>query len=213
MARLTFTLVSEGSSDRALLHPISWILRRKVSENTKVEGEWADLRFVRSKPTTLAEKIRIGLELYPCDLLFVHRDRDGNTVDSRREEISQAVLEACDGRQNPAYVCVIPIRMLEAWLLFDKSAIRRASGNPNGRINLDLPAINRVEQIADPKTRLHTYIRTASQATGRRLQRMNIGHCVYLISSYIADFSPLLPLLAFDALDRDIDEVIALLDP
>jgi hypothetical protein len=39
-------------------------------------------------------------------------------------------------------VCVVPVRMMEAWLLIDEMAIRRVAGNPNGRIPIELPVLN-----------------------------------------------------------------------
>ena len=50
----------------------------------------------------------------------------------RKNEIERAVAEAFQAGQPPAWASVIPVRMREAWLLFDETAIRKAAGNPSG---------------------------------------------------------------------------------
>jgi hypothetical protein len=41
--------------------------------------------------------------------------------------------------------------MTEAWLLADESAIRCAAGNPNGRVNLNLPDLQAIEDLPTPR--------------------------------------------------------------
>ena len=48
-------------------------------------------------------------------------------------------------------VCVVPVRMQEAWLLIDEAALRRAAGDPNGTQPLAMPDVQRLEELADPK--------------------------------------------------------------
>lgn len=99
---------------------------------------------------TLAARIRESVRLYPCDLLFVHRDADREARDKRVEEIETAVTDTRLDSATPC-VCVIPVRMQEAWLLCDEEAIRYAAGNRNGRQSLELPILNQLETVADPK--------------------------------------------------------------
>ena len=124
MRELRYTLVSDGSSDRALLPILTWLLdEHRV--RCPIQAEWADLRRLPSPPKNLAPRIEKSLELYPCDLLFVHRDAENRSYDQRRAEIDGVL--ATIGLTNPPSVCVVPVRMLEAWLLFDEAALRRAS--------------------------------------------------------------------------------------
>lgn len=205
MNNISFTLISEGSSDKALIPHLTWLLEQNGVE-FPIYSEWADLSFVREKPNGLAEKIRVSFELYPCDVLFIHRDTDRDSITNRKSEIIAAISEAFD--ELPLYVCVIPVRMLEAWLLFDKNAIRRAVGNPNGTVDLNLPKLNQIERIADPKSLLNEMLKEASELSGRHLKRLNISHSVSQISQYIEDFSSLRNLEAFVALENDIIEFI-----
>src|SRR6266545_2388637 len=71
---LRFTFVTDGASDRALLPVLTWLLRQHSQR--PFQPQWADLLYLRQPPRTLEDKIITALELYPCDLLFVHRDAE-----------------------------------------------------------------------------------------------------------------------------------------
>ena len=81
------------------------------------------------------KRIEFALEAYPCDCLFIHRDaeRDPTRI-PRREEIQKAI-ESLECQDAVPHVCVVPIRMTEAWLLFDEAAIQRAAGTPTEKSN------------------------------------------------------------------------------
>jgi len=205
MRGLRYTLVSDGSSDRALLPILSWLLREH-RVLCPIQADWADLRWLPEPPKSLVGRIKQCLDLYPCDLLFVHRDAENRTYAQRKAEIDNA-LTTIRPAFNPA-VCVVPVRMLEAWLLIDQSALRRAAGNPNGRVPLELPYPARLEQCNDPKSLLYRLLREASELKGRRLQNLHIGHCARQVSDYTDDFTPLRTLPAFQCLEADIEEIV-----
>ena len=91
---------------------------------------------------------------------------------------------------------------MEAWLLFDAAAIRRAAGNPNGDTPLDLPELSRVEGLPNPKDILHTLLREASGLRGRRLKNLRVP--VRRVADLIEDFAPLRRLSAFQRLEQDV---------
>jgi hypothetical protein len=203
MNDLRFTLTTDGSSDSVLLHHLRWILRQVLRQGVAIQAQWADIRSLRQVPGTLSERISVVKDLYPCDLLFVHRDAEGAKPAARYSEIADAIK--CANVDIPV-VPVVPIRMTEAWLLFDEGAVRKAAGNPNGDMPLDLPAKN-VEDIADPKALLHGVLRAASGLTGRRLRSLRTAEAVHRVAEYIDDFSLLRGLTAFDAISKDIASV------
>lgn len=82
MNQLRYTLLSDGSSDKALLPILTWLLRFHHVD-CAIQSEWADLRRLPNPPRNLSEEIERSLELYPCDLLFVHRDAE--KVQSQRK--------------------------------------------------------------------------------------------------------------------------------
>ena len=196
---IQYTLLSDGSSDQALLPILSFVLRERGAET--VEPQWADIRRLREPPQALPDKIRVAYDLYPCDLLFVHRDAERDGHEFRREEIIRA-LDAAG--MDVASVCVVPVRMTETWLLIDEGAIREAAGRPRGRAILNLPQLRRLEEEADPKAVLRQALRDASELRGRRLRDFPVTQRVRRVAELIGDYSALRGLSAFRALEREV---------
>jgi hypothetical protein len=145
------------------------------------------------------------LELFPCDLLFVHRDAEGEKREVRVAEI-QEHLQAAGSRQTA--VCVVPIRMQEAWLLFEEAAIRSAADNPRGRMPLAIPPLKRLEEVPDPKALLWDLLSNASGLRPGRLRRFDPARRIHRLADLIQDFTPLRRLSAFQALEDDLRQIL-----
>lgn len=203
MNEIQYTLITDGHSDRALIPILTWILH-KNGDVKKVQSEWADLSRLPEPPKVLCDRILRAIDLFPCDLLFIHRDAEKEEMETRYMEIQQAINEAAsDGFHTPA-VCVVPVKMTESWLLFDETAIRYAAGNPNGKQALHLPELTQIENIPNPKDVLFDLLKEASGLTGRRLKKFTPGEARVRISELITDFSPLRKLKAFQHLENNI---------
>ena len=204
MKRLRFTLIADGSSDRALVPVLTWLLRQYWG-HVPIQPEFSDLRRLRNPPRSLPQRIDRSIELYPCDLLFVHRDAERESVEKRREEIREALERSERGRTLPT-ICVVPVRMQEAWLLIDESALKKAAGNPTSRQNLPMPDVRRLEDLPDPKRILGDLLREASGFRGRRLKKFNrdLSKCVQRVAQRIDDFGLLRGLAAFRELERQV---------
>jgi hypothetical protein len=98
--------------------------------------------------------------------------------------------------------------MTEAWLLADEIAIRSAAGNPNGREDLSLPDLRRLEDLPDPKRVLHDALTIATGLNARRRSRVPVHERVHLIPNYIDDYSCLNVLPAFQVLQQDIRALV-----
>jgi len=206
MSEIRYTLVSDGSSDAALVPILDWLLIQNGISHP-IRSNWADLR--RCPPiNTLKERVRKSLDLYPCDLLFIHRDAEREERNNRVMEVRGVIQELTDEITRLPYVCVIPVRMTEAWLLFDEQAIRHAAGNRNGRQAFLLPRLNQLEFISDPKAVLFDLIKKSSGLNGRRLKRFPVHRHAYRVSNLVADFSPLRSLSAFSSLETDVRNLI-----
>lgn len=203
MKRIRYTLLSDGSSDKMLMPALDWLLKLHCP-NHAIEPQWADLNRVPRPPKKLTDRIILALELYECDLLFVHRDAEKLPAASRREEILHALI----GIDTPPAVCVIPVRMQEAWLLFDEWAIRKAAGNPNGRQHIALPTVSMIENLPNPKEILFQLIREASGLSGVRLKRLKPNRLAHNISQTIVDFAPLRTVPAFECLEQELLQII-----
>ena len=203
MKGIRYVLLSDGSSDRMLLPILDWLLHRYCPDYA-LESEWADLRRLSQPPKKLSDRIRKSMEIYAPDLLFIHRDAEKQSFESRHREIETALA----GLTKPPSVCVIPVRMQEAWLLFDEVAIRRAAGNPNGRLPLHLPAMSTLEALQNPKELLISLIGTASELSSTRLKKLRPRQRAHLVAQNIEDFKPLQELSAFRALEKELIDVI-----
>ena len=207
MDELRYTLVADGSSDAALLPILDWLLKQN-GVRCPIQSAWADLRAL-PLPDSLkfSDKIRISLDYYPCDLLFVHRDAERETREKRVQEIHKAVAGLPE-ELSPVFVCVIPVRMQETWLLIDEAAIKSAAGNRRYTDKLGLPPLRRLEQIPDPKSRLSELLRQASDLNRRRQRNFRVAKHTRRVTEFIEDFSPLRKLSAFVALEEEVSSAI-----
>jgi len=207
MNELRYTLLADGPGDRALMPILTWLLHQHLP-NWAIQPQWADLGRFPSLSNVLHQKIKMTVDLYQCDLLFVHRDAETISLNDRLVEVSAAVEEARQSTRLPPCVGVVPVRMTEAWLLFDTDAIREAAGNPNGTTHLNLPILTRLEDVPDPKTILHNLILEATELGTRRKRHFKVKGAVQRIPEYIEDFSPLRELRAFSNLEEEITRTI-----
>lgn len=188
-------LVTDGSSDAVLVWILRWLL--DACTPASVDLRWADLRGLRPAPATLSERLARAQLLQPCEVFFVHRDAEAQDPTQRVLEI-----QAANATGLP-HVCVVPVRMTEAWLLFDETALREAAGRPSGREPLELPDRRQWDTIADPKDVLHRALRRASATRGRRAKRFSPMRATHRLAELIDDWSPLRGLEAFQKLEAD----------
>ena len=200
-SRLTYTLVGDGPSDKALGQVIDWILLQQTP--LLFQRQWADTRQLRTPPHGLADRIQVALDLFPCDLLIVHRDAEAQPKSARLDEVRAALPEAA-----PPAVCLVPIRMTEAWFLFDESALRRAAGNPNGGVRLQLPVLQEIEKKPNPKQILHKLLLAASELSGRRSRQFSPPAAFGRLAELIDDFSPLRELSAFRDFESELQATL-----
>lgn len=149
--------------------------------------------------------------MYRCDLLFVHRDAEGEQRERRVEEIETALADV-DSWDRGRTVAVVPERMTEAWLLIDEAALRSAAGDPRGTVPLSIPAVTQLEGLSDPKGILHDLLRTASGLTGRRRRRFRMKQAVHRVAAGVRDYSPLRQLSAFRALEEEVGQILTAKD-
>jgi hypothetical protein len=203
---LQYTLLSDGAADRALLPILTWLLRQHFPHHAVI-ASWADLRRLRRPPKELHEKIRTAVALYSCNMIFVHRDAESSSLENRQAEVTNAIDLACATAVIPPAAAVVPVRMMEAWLLLDEDAIRQAAGNPNGSVVLNLPRRHDLEGIPDPKTVLHRLILDATELSARRKACFDMSSAVRRIPECIDDFSSLRGLPAFSSLEERVAEI------
>jgi len=206
MTDFKFTLIADGRTDDALIPILKWLLTN-LGINAP-DPQLPILGNLRNPPKKLQDKIAIALDLFPCNILFIHRDAetDENPIETRTKEIRKA--EKLVKKSLPPIVCVIPIKMVESWLLFNEDAIRKVVGNPKGGQELNLPKISEIEEIADPKGRLEEILINASFPNRRRKKaKIPPNYCVR-IAEEIDDFAPLRNLSAFQKLEKELKNTL-----
>jgi hypothetical protein len=203
MPSLRYTLLSDGPTDANLIPIINWTLR-EAADLLVAEGNWADLRRLPRPPVSFAERIESAFDLFPCDVLFIHRDAEREEPERRHAEIRNAVNQAINNGFEVPAVAIVPVRMTEAWLSFDENAIRNAAGNPNGDVALNLPPLSKTEAVPDPKSGLRTALTVASGLTGRRRKKFNDSRALWRIVDFIEDFSSLRQLSAFQVFEETV---------
>ena len=207
MDPLRYTLIGDGSSDRCLLPIVNWLLDQDPFVSARgFIPQWADLRGNRPVPASLRERIQRARQQWPCELMFVHRDAESSTAEPRLAEVLSAVLD-----DDLVQIPIIPVRMMETWLLIDERAIRLAADNPNGTSTIPLPELRRLEDEADPKELLLRCLVLASEKSGRRLDQFKrtLHRRVHRVADLIEDFSPLRRLPAFQQFESSAREALA----
>ena len=198
---IVFTVVGEGSSDRALASIFQWLLEQKLRETPFLINVAEGLP---APSKGIAARVRFAQKAYSSDVVLIHRDSDATPWQERVAEIENAMSQL----PLKHWIAVVPVRMTEAWLLHDLVAIRRAAGNPSSTTDLQLPKKVRWEVEPDPKQKLFDALRNSSGAKGRRLDKFNVHVARARLASLINDFSYLRGLDSFDNFEMRIDVVL-----
>ena len=186
---------------------LDWLFGQHVPVGTTVDGRLADLSGLPRLVSGLASKVEGALALFPGDVLLVHRDSDARDPEPRYAEIA-AAWHAQASVGHTRCVPLVPVRMTEAWLLFDRQAIRRAAGNPSGNVALAVPTLAECERTADPKHRLFDLLHAASELTGRKRRQFDHHAARSRITDFVADFRPLRRLASFQRFELDLSRAI-----
>jgi hypothetical protein len=158
--KVSFILIAEGSSDLRLVEHIERILIEEGFEEAR--GEAPDLgRFQQPIGTTVKEKLQAVVKYFPsAEIVFIHRDADNAGVEARRGEIMAAALGVIS---MDKIVPIIPVKMLETWLLADRELISRVAGGRDPQTELSsLPPIRQLESKSQTKSILQDALCEAS---------------------------------------------------
>jgi hypothetical protein len=202
MKRITATLLTDGSSDR-LLTPLIELL---LSTHTDLAYQVSCAEGLPPLSNGLKARINAALELFPCDFLFVHRDDEGIGAAARQKEIEANWKGSL---QTATLICVIPVRMTEAWLIANEKPIRAAVGNPQGTDALELPKMKDIESEPDPKEILFAALKAATGKNATRKRRFNPHQFRHRVSELTDDLEPLRKLKSFRHLEAQIKESLA----
>lgn len=206
---LKITLITDGSSDVALIPLIKWLLTDHFNQ-LPLQFHFADFRQLVNPPnlSDINNRIRTAKEYYPFDILIYHRDAEENNISSVTRRKNEVLGALNQDFQEDTIVVVVPVRMMETWLLIDEFAIKKAAGNRNYSEGLKLPSLNNLERISNPKEMLHSALIRASGLKGRRLKKFKPHKAVHLVADNIEDYSPLRALEAFGLFENTLIEEV-----
>jgi hypothetical protein len=101
-----------------------------------------------TKTTFLEEMQRLEQDYSGLSAIFVHMDADGRTIDNTLEHKWNPWLEFCQNKTT--WIPVIPIKMLESWVLADVETLERVCVIPKADI-LEIIGNKPAESITNPK--------------------------------------------------------------
>lgn len=203
MKEFRITLIGDGSSDETLLEIVKWLINDLFPKRT-FQFLFADFGYLPDPPSKSDPKkqIEYAKKYYPYDLLIYHRDAESNNIEMvaiRKAEILSKI-----GQENlSTVICMVPVKMMETWLLIDKEAIKKASGNRKYPGNIPLPPISKLEKETNPKEILHNLLKEVSNLRGRRLDKFKVQQKVNLVAEFIENYEKLRNLTAFKIFEQD----------
>lgn len=211
---LNATLLADGSSDQALRTILEWLLQQHLPQGEPFEVVVADMRGLPRPPRDPVDRMRLAWQLFPADVLFVHRDAEKEPLPVRQQEIDRWVA-ATFATVPPPYVRVVPVHMMESWLLTNEAALREAAGNPNGTMALGLPGIHKLEALPNPKQVLLEALKKATGNNPRRLRAFNERQAVHRLAEFNQEsgFQALRALSSFSALEQEVVALISQIRP
>lgn len=128
-----------------------------------------------------------GIESYGIMTLAVHTDADRDTYEERiNNKIipAQNALNELNNDYCKLLTPIIPVRMIEAWMLADKELLKTEIGTTKSDSDL---GINRdPETIANPKHTIEEAIRMATDYLPKRRRKLSISELYAIIGDTIS---------------------------
>ena len=192
MVQIFIGLATEGTTDIRFFESI---VRRTFQEIALSECRPdidIDIRRLNTKKTgrSFVEYVKQasydGVKDFGMMVLAVHADADRETYDVRRKYNIDPTQEELDKQGNDyckILTPVIPVRMMEAWMLADKDLLKSEIGTT--KTDNDLGINRDPESIADPKEVIDVAIRIAQSDLPKRRQRLTISDLYAIIGDKI----------------------------
>lgn len=118
--------------------------------------------------------------------LAIHTDADRDTYEARMSNKiipAQNKLNGLDDTYCKLLTPVIPVRMVEAWMLADTQLLKEEIGT--SKSDHDLGINRNPETLADPKQTIEQAIRIATEHLPKRRQRLSISDLYAIIGDTI----------------------------
>jgi hypothetical protein len=159
MNMLVLGLYVEGPTDDRFLP----VIIQRTAEQILLQHNRAEVivlePIIMKKHPNIAHRnesiLRAALDAYGFHALIVHADADGpsrNEAFRNRFESGYTLVQACTENVCKDLIPIIPVRMIEAWMLADRDQFIKALGIKTSQQELGLhPKAKQVESYHDPK--------------------------------------------------------------
>lgn len=217
MNTLVSALYAEGRSDERFLPPL---LQRTLAALLNQHAERAvdvlDPLIVRpvKQPTHEECILAAAQQAAGCHLLFVHADADERTSDRAYVEriepgLSMVQSAGADGIAVCRHIVpVVPVQMVEAWLLADAEALYDVVGVADITVSHLIPAAaHEIEGLSNPKARLLEIVRQAQAQRPRRRRSVALGEYYEPLANRI-ELHALRRLSAYRRLEEELHTVL-----
>lgn len=156
-------VVTEGDTDIRFLNRVLESIFLDIAYNCENEVIIESIIFFSSDGNTFVEKMlnasMIGVNKYGISILCIHVDQDGQDVYANKITPFLNALREQDRESHcQIIVPIIPIRMIEAWMLADKELLKERIYGQQYR-DVDLGLHRPPESYADPKCTIENAIR------------------------------------------------------
>lgn len=184
MKQIMIGFVAEGTTDIRFLENIVYRTFEDVACR-QCDDEIEIIPYnikVFDKGDTFTEMVlntsKASIEQAGAMTLVIHTDSDTDTYEQRFEHKFAPALEALAEYKDDYNYCsvitpLIPVRMMEAWMLADLDLLKEQIGT--NKSNSDLGLSRDPETIADPKALITEVIRVATSDLSKRRQRLTIS--------------------------------------
>lgn len=175
MIQLVIGLNTEGPTDVRFLTDIVKRTFDDIAFECPKDIEILDIQHIAVQKDEFAPMIleasRKGVEDFGISILCVHRDADDKNMDDVMKYSFLPLSKALEDKDEAIYckviIPVIPVRMMEAWMLADTQLLKDfidASKVPDGELGIE----RNPESYADPKAVIEEAIRKASAGKTKR---------------------------------------------
>lgn len=171
-------LMTEGSTDNRFLESVVKKAFDEIGFDCTGEVE-IEVMLISKENTGLGfvDQVKAaskkGVEEYGIMILCVHTDADNSSdIDAFRNKIIPAKTEI--SRLDGNVFCknitaIVPIQMIEAWILADKELLKKEIGTNKSDNELNIN--RRPEEIADPKALIEEAIRIAREELPKKRRK------------------------------------------
>ena len=173
-------LHTEGVTDKRFLESVVKRTFEEVAFECVGDIEILDIQLIKVPKQEFIKEVKaaqIGYEKYGIMVLCVHADSDSSTDKDVFEHKILPAFEFAEITEEEEIcknlVAVVPIQMIEAWILADKELFKEELGTDKS--DQDLGINKKPESLSDPKKTIEEAIKIAFSNLPKRRRKPTIG--------------------------------------